>query len=378
LLETVEIDDDDDASVHTDSSYSGTELVYELQDEGSYSDIRSPLHLMTIDEEEEEEDPPEPTTELPLSEALAIYDAEINGTPSELIIDTGATTYYVGEDFARKQVMKIHRIKPRRVRIADKDTEVATGVVKTTVRVAGAPAEVIIAYTFPLKSITMVLGLPWLKKHNPHIDFQTMSIELTNEGRRYYLYPRSGKPQMQFRVIPATDLIQYTPKKQASMMDHKERQYHADQMKRWIHKHHLQLLRAIGIPSRLAPFTVDTGEQKPIRIPPRLCSPRDLALIKKFLEENQANGVLERAESPWSAPLVLAPKPDGKTRVYVDYRALNAITKKDAHPLPRIDESMARFADAKHFTTLDMKSGYWQIALDPLAKQKLAFSTRYG
>src|SRR5271169_3862896 len=105
-------------------------------------------------------------------------------------------------------------------------------------------------------------------------------------------------------------------------------------------------------PPRLAPFTVDTGEQKPIRIPPRPCSPRDLALIKKFLDENQANGVLERTESPWSAPLVLAPKPDGKTRVCVDYRALNAITKKDAHPLPRIDESMARFANAKYFTSL--------------------------
>jgi hypothetical protein len=46
-------------------------------DEGSYSDIGGPLHLMTIEEEEEEEDPPEPTTELPPSEALAIYDAEI-------------------------------------------------------------------------------------------------------------------------------------------------------------------------------------------------------------------------------------------------------------------------------------------------------------
>jgi Reverse transcriptase (RNA-dependent DNA polymerase) len=183
---------------------------------------------------------------------------------------------------------------------------------------------------------------------------------------------------MQFHVIPATDLIQYTPKKQASMMDCKEHQYCVDWMKRWIRKHHPRLLRAIGIPSRLAPFTVDTGEQKPIRIPPRPCSPRDLALIKKFLKENQANGVLERAESPWSAPLVLAPKPDGKTCVCVDYRALNAITKKDAHPLPQIDESMARFADAKYFTTLEMKSGYWQIVLDPLTKQKLAFSTRYG
>jgi Zinc knuckle len=72
LLETVEIDDDDNVSVLTDSSYSGTELVYELQDEGSYSDIGGPLHLMTIEEEEEEDDPPKPATELPPSETRAI------------------------------------------------------------------------------------------------------------------------------------------------------------------------------------------------------------------------------------------------------------------------------------------------------------------
>jgi predicted aspartyl protease len=97
---------------------------------------------------------------------LAIYNAKINGTLWEPIIDTGATIYYVREDFVRRQGMKTHRIKPRRVRITDKDTEVATGVVKTMVKVTGAPAKVIDVYTFPFKSITMVLGLSWLKKHN--------------------------------------------------------------------------------------------------------------------------------------------------------------------------------------------------------------------
>jgi Aspartyl protease/Zinc knuckle len=140
LLETIEIDNNNnDVSDQTDSSYSGSEVVYELQNEGSYFDVEAPLCLMTIDEENEEEDPPEPAMELPPSEALAIYDAEINDTPLELIIDTGATTYYVGEDFARKQGMKVYKIKPRRIRIADKDTEVATGVVKAIVKVAGAP-----------------------------------------------------------------------------------------------------------------------------------------------------------------------------------------------------------------------------------------------
>src|SRR5213079_1132501 len=89
-------------------------------------------------------------------------------------------------------------------------------------------------------------------------------------------------------------------------------------------------------------------------------------------------GVIEESQSPWSAPIVLAKKPDGSTRICVDYRALNRITEKDAHPLPRVDESFSQFAGAKYFTSLDLKSGYWQIPLDEDSKVKTAFSTRCG
>jgi len=62
----------------------------------------------------------------------------------------------------------------------------------------------------------------------------------------------------------------------------------------------------------------------------------------------------------------------------VDYRALNLITEKDAHPLPRMNESITRFHGMTHFTTLDLKSGYWQIPIDQNSKAKTAFSSRYG
>ena len=75
--------------------------------------------------------------------------------------------------------------------------------------------------------------------------------------------------------------------------------------------------------------------------------------------------------------MVIASKPDGSPRVCVDYRALNQITIKDAHSLPRIDESFTQFNGAKYFTSLDLKSGYWQIPLAEEAKEKTAFTSRY-
>jgi len=146
----------------------------------------------------------------------------------------------------------------------------------------------------------------------------------------------------------------------------------------WIRNSCPALLHKIGKPADLPPFAIDTGDKEPINIRPRPYSPLDLTKIKQFLDENLQNGVIEESQSPWSAPIVLAKKPDGSTRICVDYRALNRITEKDAHPLPRVDESFSQFAGARYFTSLDLKSGYWQIPLDEDSKTKTAFSTRYG
>jgi len=114
-----------------------------------------------------------------------------------------------------------------------------------------------------------------------------------------------------------------------------------------------ELLREIGRPANVEPFDIDTSDAKPINIRPHAHSPRDLEKIKKFIDENLKNGVISESESPWSFPLVLAQKPDGSTRVCVDYRALNQITLKDAHLIPRIDESLLRFFGMRWFSSID-------------------------
>ena len=62
----------------------------------------------------------------------------------------------------------------------------------------------------------------------------------------------------------------------------------------------------------------------------------------------------------------------------VDYRALNAITRKDAFPLPRIDDSLDMPQGQRWFTSLDLASGYWQVGLSETARQKTAFATHAG
>ena len=62
-------------------------------------------------------------------------------------------------------------------------------------------------------------------------------------------------------------------------------------------------------------------------------------------------------------------------RFCIDYRKLNDVTRKDSHPLPRIAESLDALGGARYFSTLDLRSGYWQIEMDEDSKEKTAFIT---
>ena len=84
------------------------------------------------------------------------------------------------------------------------------------------------------------------------------------------------------------------------------------------------------------------------------------------------------SSSPWASPVVLVPKKDGSLRFCVDYRRLNSITVKDVYPLPRVDDILDALGGVKYFSSLDLASGYWQIALSPDASLKSAFTTHCG
>ena len=89
-------------------------------------------------------------------------------------------------------------------------------------------------------------------------------------------------------------------------------------------------------------------------------------------------GVIEPGGGPWASPIVLVKKKSGEWRFCSDYRKLNEVTKKDAYPLPRIDDTLDMLSGAKYFSTLDLASGYWQVAMDESDKEKTAVYTYQG
>jgi len=84
---------------------------------------------------------------------------------------------------------------------------------------------------------------------------------------------------------------------------------------------------------------------------------------------------METSSSSWASPIVLVRKKDNTLRFCIDYRKLNEVTIKDSHPLPRIDDTLDTLAGVTWFSTLDLKSRYWQVEVAEEDQQKTAFVT---
>ena len=116
----------------------------------------------------------------------------------------------------------------------------------------------------------------------------------------------------------------------------------------------------------------------PISHRPYRLSPIEAEYLKKELEKYCKLGIISPSNSPWAAPVILVKKKNGEYRMVIDYRKLNAITKKDAYPLPRIDDLLDTLGKAKVFSALDMRAGFHQVPLEESSKELTAFTTKFG
>ncbi|KAM7287924.1 retrovirus-related Pol polyprotein from transposon 17.6 [Ixodes scapularis] len=116
----------------------------------------------------------------------------------------------------------------------------------------------------------------------------------------------------------------------------------------------------------------------PVHQSPYRVSLKERKVIQDQVQEMLDDDIIQPSRSPWASPVVLVKKKDGTLRFCVDYRRLNAVTKKDVYPLPRIDDTLDRLRHSRYFSSMDLKSGYWQIEVDERDREKTAFVTPDG
>ncbi|XP_011707937.1 PREDICTED: uncharacterized protein K02A2.6-like [Wasmannia auropunctata] len=112
----------------------------------------------------------------------------------------------------------------------------------------------------------------------------------------------------------------------------------------------------------------------PIKQRYRPRNPAMQAIIDQEVEKMHNEGIIEKSHSPWSSPIVVVRKKDGKHRFCIDFRRVNDVTETDAYPLPQITATLDKLRGAKHLTTLDLKNGYWQVPLSASSRSVTAFT----
>ena len=110
----------------------------------------------------------------------------------------------------------------------------------------------------------------------------------------------------------------------------------------------------------------------------RRMSPENAEPANQEVRNLLALGMIQPSLSPWASGIVMVKKKNGELRFCCDFRPLNEVTVKDAYPLSRIDESLARLGKAKTYTSIDLAWAFWQIPVRKADSQKTAFAWELG
>ncbi|KAG0736417.1 hypothetical protein G6F23_010961 [Rhizopus arrhizus] len=118
---------------------------------------------------------------------------------------------------------------------------------------------------------------------------------------------------------------------------------------------------------------IDTGDALPVHVRDYRRPFAENEQIKKEVDEMLRKKVIEPSTSAWCSPVVMIKKHDESWRFCVDFRKLNAVTIKDKFPIGNLNEVLDKLHGCKYLSTIDLKSGFWQIPMDPRDAHKTAF-----
>ncbi|KAL0196751.1 hypothetical protein M9458_005291, partial [Cirrhinus mrigala] len=120
------------------------------------------------------------------------------------------------------------------------------------------------------------------------------------------------------------------------------------------------------------------SDSRPFRERSRRLAPADIEDVRRHLQELLTAGIIKESRSPYASPIVIARKKNGSIRMCIDYRTLNSRTIPDQYTTPRIEDALDCLSGSQWFSVLDLRSGYYQIAMAPEDKEKTAFICPLG
>ena len=349
----------------------------------------------------------------------------IAGKPVNFLLDCGATNEFVNVDFVNQHglVTKPCEIK---VQLANGITSPSGGVIGSECSIQTNSGTFEFRNEFlvtKLYGYDAILGLPWLAKFNPEINWATRTVVMKDsEGKsstlghamkgcsRWTYKHANVKNTVHCAVIRMQELAEWKVKDEiewASLIlvrdskdlggsepqegarnvvanvsiaqDESEGKRIMDGMLVEFADAFPDKLPGVLPPSRGIEHNIELlPGTKPPSMPYYRQSVKEMDELKLQLDALIKSKFIRPSQSPFGAPVIFVKKKDGTLRLCVDYRALNNITVKNKYPLPRMDELFDRVQGAKYFSKIDLRTGFHQIRIADEDVSKTAFRTRYG
>lgn len=319
------------------------------------------------------------------------------------LIDSGCLCYaLVSRKFARRSRLERFTITPRMIEGIDGKSSRIEEVSRFEFDIHGH-REVVYAYIIDHMDEDVVLGKGWMDHRNVTIAPAKKSLFIHSKGLRVRcnegvttksiasqvnaatfagLIRRSKDPEKRIRVFAASiaDINKaLAPKKvvdiKSLLPKHYQSYYNLFNPKE---AEKLPPLRGPGVDHKIDLELKDGQQPQPPWGPLYSMSRGELLVLRRELTALLEKGFIRVSSSPASSPVLFAKKPGGGLRLCIDYRALNAITKKDRYPLPLIRETLNNLSKAKWFTKLDVIAAFHKIRVAEGDEWKTAFRTRFG
>ncbi|KAI4385591.1 hypothetical protein MLD38_003598 [Melastoma candidum] len=273
------------------------------------------------------------------------------------LLDSGSTHNFISEEAAQRSGLPLRQRPRLTALVANGERVTCAGVIRDApLLVAGEsfPADL---YVMPLAGYDVVLGTRWLGVLGPIVwDLGCWHMSFQHRGRTIS-WTSVASPS-----VPALGVTtEAGPILEALLLSYGG--LFADPVglpPKRAHDHRI-ILKPDAHPVAVRPYRYPAAHKDELE---RQCS----AMMEQ--------GIVRRSDSP--SPVLLVKKADGSWRFCVDYRALNALTVKDAFPIPVVDELLDELHGAKFFTKLDLRSGYHQVRMRPEDVHKTAFRTHDG
>jgi hypothetical protein len=322
------------------------------------------------------------------------------------MIDSGAEGIFLNRKYIKKNRLECVRLqRPIPVFNIDGTLNKDRSIEETaSVQVKGSGhVENLRCFVTELGDDDMILGLPWLEKHNPDVHWNTGKI-LIRGSAESGAEPSEDQPR--FRKVAAMRLQRRKWQKEGRLehasdeiwiaagftystliAEKADRAKNARTYKEVVPEHYRDFKKVFSeVESERLPehkpwdHKIDLKPETPSEhrsknYPMSVDEQRE---VDKFLEENVCKGYIQLLQSPFAAPVFFVKKKDGKLCFIQDYRWLNEWTVKDWYPLPLSADIISRLAGAKFFTKFDVRCGYNNICICKGDKWKAAFTTNWG